>query len=246
MSDLIDDLERLTKLKQTGAVSDEEFEAGKRHLLSVDVGAAPPSSSSELEVEQVVGQMATSSSLGLALHLLALISILMIVSIGLYKNWGDVSQFLSDFSGSKSGDFGSKKEDPAESKNSSKSNPESKPEYSDTATTNGLAFTFGSRLLDTFLSGKREFNVLTNVGKYPAHIKWVRINNRDDCLAVPIYNDDKSHIASLSVLSDDSTANVADSLTLNVGQYVTVFMPSACGDFVRMKVGTDAGDVDSD
>lgn len=85
---------------------------------------------------------------------------------------------------------------------------------------------------------------LQNTGEQQEQIKWIAINNRQECLAVPVWNYDKEAIRALEVLSEDSDDEVADFLRLEVGQSVRLKMPENCGEPIRLKVGTSRGEYD--
>ena len=84
---------------------------------------------------------------------------------------------------------------------------------------------------------------LQNVGEQAERIKWVAINNREECLAVPILAND-GKVYSLDVLSGSYPTDVADYLLLEIGQAIPLKMPPNCGDPIRLKVGTDRGEYD--
>jgi hypothetical protein len=85
---------------------------------------------------------------------------------------------------------------------------------------------------------------LINTGEQSESIKWIAINNREECLAVPVWNYNKQTISAMEVLSEDSSAEVADFLSLEVGQGIPIKMPENCGEPIRIKVGTDRGEYD--
>jgi hypothetical protein len=100
----------------------------------------------------------------------------------------------------------------------------------------------GENLFGTLVTWKTYS--LQNTGEQSESIKWIAINNRDDCLAVPVRSYDKQSISGMEVLSDDDSADVADFLSLEVGQAVPIKMPENCGEPIRLKVGTDRGEYD--
>ena len=85
---------------------------------------------------------------------------------------------------------------------------------------------------------------LQNTGEQSEEIKWIAINNRGECLAVPVWNYDKEGIRAMEVLSENSDDEVADFLRLEVGQATRIKMPENCGEPIRLKVGTNRGEYD--
>lgn len=102
-------------------------------------------------------------------------------------------------------------------------------------------------VVDTDLFGRiisRKTYSLQNTGEAFEAIKWVAINNREDCLAVPIFNSYERTIRSLEVLPESSSVEIADFLKLEVGQEIKLGFPESCGEPVRLKVGTERGEYD--
>lgn len=83
---------------------------------------------------------------------------------------------------------------------------------------------------------------LLNTGRQSENIKWIAINNREDCVAVPLFSSDGRDIFKLAVIDGNDTAEIADYLSLNVGERIWVDFPSGCGKLVRITVGTDRGE----
>jgi len=82
-----------------------------------------------------------------------------------------------------------------------------------------------------------------NAGDDDVAIKWVLINNRDECLAVPVtekYSGDPFFV----ILDADSTAEILDSVTLKVGQGVSV--RERCNETMKVRIGFEGGDVEID
>lgn len=85
---------------------------------------------------------------------------------------------------------------------------------------------------------------LQNIGEQSERIKWIAINKREECLAVPVWNSSNTTISALSVLSKDSDNPVADFLQIEIGQSAPITFPENCGEPVRLKIGTDRGEFD--
>jgi hypothetical protein len=85
---------------------------------------------------------------------------------------------------------------------------------------------------------------LQNIGEQSERIKWIAINKREECLAVPVWSSSNTTISALSVLSKDSDNPVADFLQIEIGQSAPITFPENCGEPVRLKVGTDRGEFD--
>lgn len=85
---------------------------------------------------------------------------------------------------------------------------------------------------------------LLNTSEQSERIKWITINNREECRAVPVWNSYERTIRAMEVLSDNSDHEIAEFLRLEVGQAVPIKMPDNCGEPVRLKVATDRGEYD--
>jgi hypothetical protein len=88
---------------------------------------------------------------------------------------------------------------------------------------------------------------ILNSGVGPLNISWVLINNREDCFGVPIYDYKRSGVQSIKVLLEGSTEEVADKVSLEVGQSIALdTRGTSCGELIRVKLGTDVGEFDVD
>ncbi len=82
-----------------------------------------------------------------------------------------------------------------------------------------------------------------NAGDGDVAIKWVLINNRDECLAVPV-TEKYSGVPYFAILDADSTAEILDSVSLKVGQSVSV--RERCDGTIKVRIGFEGGDVEID
>lgn len=101
--------------------------------------------------------------------------------------------------------------------------------------------TTSSNIFDQLVTNRAYY--LLNTGETTAQIEWVSVNERTDCLAVPIVSAQSDGIRELGVVTDNSNDRVGGLLNLKVGQSIKIRMPSTCGEPVRLTVGTSVGEI---
>ena len=97
-------------------------------------------------------------------------------------------------------------------------------------------------IFSTYITRKAYY--VQNIGEAAENIKWIAINNREECLAVPIFNIDERTIRAMEVMPDGSDSEIAEFLLLEVGQDIPLNLTEECGEPIRLKVGTDRGEYD--
>lgn len=116
---------------------------------------------------------------------------------------------------------------------------------------------FGLRFQDNLYGGSngvttvRSYSI-ENLSQNAANIKWVLINGRDECLALPLLNS-SGEVTKFGIVDETSQERIAESVSLPVGQSLhidlgeSVWRPvPACGRVVRVKIGTTAGEINID
>lgn len=93
--------------------------------------------------------------------------------------------------------------------------------------------------------------LIENVGSAPVRVEWVKVNNRDECFALPIVSSYDRKIRELRVLDERDSDEVAGYVNLNVGESIpikmgqTPFKPiSKCGRMVRALIKTEFGEIE--
>lgn len=230
---ILDDLERLQKLRETGAVNEEEFQAQKaaifvrdqleRNIESTQQHPPTVTHSETVKSESTYRTIIVITALCFATIVLA--------AYFMFSSESKAPRSISSDEVAKTSlqsEVAEKLENPEPAK-VIQTNFSIK--YQDIAVDYG----FGTR--------QKRLYYLLNSGDVSSAIEWVSVNERPDCLAVPILSPAKDGILKLAVVSDSTNNLVGDFLNLKVGQSILIDMPETCGEPIMLTVGTNEGEV---
>lgn len=241
MTNRIEKLERVADLHKRGMLSDEEFEREKYLILNE---ADSNTNSSENIYYSNDYQSSYSNNTHKARNILTIATSLIVISTFVYlianrqtpsdvlRGWlyGNNSQTFSAFSEEDVQDT-AETESPQSVINDIN-------ELSHTPISPSFRLehqTFRSlNILNQII--ETDIFHLINSGSEDATIEWVGINNRDDCLAVPIFDSNGTSIKSISVVGSNSTENIADILLLKVGQKIKLDTIQQCGRIISLRI----------